>query len=267
MSDEELFVKGKPLWALEDTKTIYDLPSDSDVYETTTSYVIERKTDHQSTIPLTYDQYKDDCDLRMLNNIQFRKKISNMIHTVGHLHGIFPHFVRAFYPRVNLMVEYPREQLVYWGNELGPKLIVEEPRVTYQTLVPHYWTLIFVGQEKNRPEVQYDHWIVGNILSTDIKNGQVLSEYIPATPFLNGGLHVYVYLLCQQKEKISFDDTRSSQLKERDNFNLEKFMRKYDLIPKGICFFSSKWSPQVPGLPELLNKSSLRVLTSERTAN
>jgi len=165
------------------------------------------------------------------------------------VHGVFPQLVPAFYPRVNLVVEYPGDQLVYWGNELGPKLINVEPQVVFQTLVDQLWTLIFIGQEMDRPNVQYDHWIVGNIPSTHVKRGQVLSEYIPASPFINGGLHIYTYLLCQQKEKISFDRPPApSQLRERDKFNVGLFLKKYNMLPKGICYFTSKWSPLVPAI-------------------
>lgn len=36
-------------------------------------------------------------------------------------YAIFPHMVEPFYPRINFVVEYPREQLVYYGQELNIK--------------------------------------------------------------------------------------------------------------------------------------------------
>jgi len=43
---------------------------------------------------------------------------------VAHTQNLFGSLgINPFLPRINLLVEYPAEQLVYWGIEYGPKTV------------------------------------------------------------------------------------------------------------------------------------------------
>ena len=93
--------------------------------------------------------------------------------------------INPFLPRINLLVEYPAEQLVYWGIEYGPKTVralfactccarlviiyemyvffqvAKAPKVTWDSFLSNRkWTLLLIGHELSMPQVKFDHWIV-----------------------------------------------------------------------------------------------------------
>eukprot|EP01123_Difflugia_compressa_P006521 TRINITY_DN18784_c0_g1_i1.p1 TRINITY_DN18784_c0_g1~~TRINITY_DN18784_c0_g1_i1.p1 ORF type:complete len:299 (-),score=57.36 TRINITY_DN18784_c0_g1_i1:21-869(-) len=245
MTDDELYSKASPL-LFENNPTQYDLPQGV-VYETPTAFVMERMVDDKvDTIKLVdYGQYL--CDPRQLDNFLFRKKLTNMVTTVCKFHEVFPKLIHPFRPRINLIVEYGHEQLSYWGNELLPTRITEKPKIKYQVSkkVACFWTLLLVGQEVDKPEVHYDHWIIGNIPNANIDSGQIITEFHPTIPFKDGGLHRYTYLICQQKDRIDFN------LHGKNAFNTDKFLSTYNIVPKGISFFYSKHSSLVKGFYDI----------------
>jgi len=227
MSDEELHEKAKPLMVI-DSILDYELPS---IVFKPTGYFFEDES-VKNILPNPYlpDFSKYDCDPKQLDNVEFRKRLSNMVHTGCYLHKIFPTLIPGFRARINLTVEWPNEQRAYWGNELPPKIVVEAPVVSYpDTNVLALWTLIMVGQEIDRPEIEYDHWVITNIPKNVITEGQVLSPYICPTPTNDGGLHRCTFILSQQKDRIPFNNDipePSSDIKHRNTFKTVAFLQK-----------------------------------------
>jgi len=270
MSDKEMREKAAPLLAT-DRAIDYELP---ELYETPNKLL---RADNDEAV---IDFSDLGADTRSLDNVIFRKVLGQKIHTATHIWGIFPDLVDEFWPRINLLVEYPTEQMAYWGNELEPHQVETMPKITFHCPYRNqsYWTLLFIGQEVDKPHLQSIHGIWGNIPSNELVKGKVLVPYIPAVPTSYGGLHRYMWMLCSQnipgtinEDDLNRGDAENSvksttqiidfnwipphtTTQHRNQFILREFLSVYPMIkPKGLCFFHTKWHPSVPGSHDILD--------------
>jgi hypothetical protein len=260
MTDKEFAEKAEPVLVMKPRVQDLELP---DLIETPLGIrkVSEGPNGDLVLGEMVFD-FPDDTDLalsgdiRKLDNVAYRKKVSRFVKRMGEAHKIFssPN-VNGFQPRINLVVEYPAEQLVYWGVEYGPKMVATKPKVTWNSYLSNrMWTLVMLGQGLDNPKIAYDHWIVGNIPGASIEGGQTIADYIPASPFKDGDLHRYTFVLLSQPGTIDFKGlSRGNDLAQRSDFNIRTFIKDHNLRAKGLSWFYSKARADIPGFYERLN--------------
>lgn len=91
----------------------------------------------------------------------------------------------TFVPWVPLHVAYAlgEEDLipVYHGNEVTPTEASQAPEVTYEADKDSLWTLLFINLDGHllEPDAEYLHWLVTNIPSNRVAEGQESCPYLP----------------------------------------------------------------------------------------
>lgn len=175
------------------------------------------------------------------------------VKTIADHYGIFSHlFDRAyFYPRVPLQVQFLTGDVirpVYYGNLIKPCESKTPPTVLYESDDKSLWTLILSSLDGNLLDQSKElvHWMVGNIPSNKINEGEVLFDYLQPFPPKGTGCHRYVFVLYKQEKKIDYSQLKQSR--ELNDLRLRTFStldfykaRQDDLTPGGLCFFQSDW--------------------------
>lgn len=138
------------------------------------------------------------------------------------------------------------------GNELTPSEVNDEPQVKWNAAPEKFYTLILVDPDapskKNPTFADVKHWLVANIPGDDVSKGDVIAEYYGSGPPKNTGLHRYIFLLYEQKEKQVFDEPRSLKLSRanRLKWSLKKFVERNGLEePFALNYFKAQWEPFV----------------------
>nr|XP_018902375.1 PREDICTED: protein D3-like isoform X1 [Bemisia tabaci]XP_018902376.1 PREDICTED: protein D3-like isoform X1 [Bemisia tabaci]XP_018902377.1 PREDICTED: protein D3-like isoform X1 [Bemisia tabaci] len=98
------------------------------------------------------------------------------------------------------------------------------------------YTLVMIDPDmptpKNHEWREYRNWLVGNIPGNSTFDGQIISKYQPPQVPHPGGAHRIFFLVYKQKQKIEFEEKLTDARydgKERRNFCVRNFSRKYDL--------------------------------------
>jgi len=197
-------------------------------------------------------------DMRKLTNPKWRIFLARKVRRIAGVWAVFPHICNPFLPRINLLVEYPNNELVYFGKELKWDICQHKPKVTIQ--IPYktvWWTLVFIGQDVLEPKRQSIHGIWVN-MTKSIDEADEILPYKPPGPFVVAGLHRYTWLLCSQQKK--FEEPSASQLGLPENyqeFNFRKFMeRNSELIPKAVCVLHLRSHPFVPDAAQLFENNN-----------
>uniref|UniRef100_A0A8C9DEH6 Large ribosomal subunit protein mL38 n=1 Tax=Prolemur simus TaxID=1328070 RepID=A0A8C9DEH6_PROSS len=162
----------------------------------------------------------------------------------------------TFVPRVPLHVAFAvnEEDLmpVYYGNEVTPTEAAQAPEVTYEAEEDSMWTLLLTNLDGHllEPDAEYIHWLVTNIPSNRVAEGQETCPYLPPFPARGSGFHRFTFLLFKQDKPIDFsEDTRPSpcyQLAQR-TFHTFDFYKKHQeaMTPAGLAFFQCRWDDSV----------------------
>ncbi|XP_036052900.1 39S ribosomal protein L38, mitochondrial isoform X2 [Onychomys torridus] len=123
----------------------------------------------------------------------------------------------TFVPRVPLHVAYAvgEEDLVpvYHGNEVTPAEASQAPEVTYEADKDSLWTLLLTNLDGHllEPDAEYVHWLLTNIPSNRVAEGQETCPYLPPFPARGSGFHRFAFLLFKQDKPINFsEDMRPS---------------------------------------------------------
>lgn len=98
-------------------------------------------------------------------------------------------------------------------------------------------------------DLQWHHWLVGNIPGNDVSKGETLSEYVGSGPPEGTGLHRYVFLIYKQNGKLTFDEPRlkNNNGDNRGGFSIAKFAEKYNLgNPVAGNLYQAQWDDYVP---------------------
>ncbi|XP_018905743.2 OV-16 antigen isoform X1 [Bemisia tabaci] len=142
-------------------------------------------------------------------------------------------------PRFQLWVEYPRENIVDFGNIINPRACSSTPSVVHWPVQKDvYYILSLVGadypsRERRTEYTEWNHWLIVNIQGNNWADGEVLAEYIGPHLLKGKGFHRYVFLVYQQPTgKMKFDEPRLNKTygkKIRRNFCIREFAVKYDL--------------------------------------
>ena len=191
-------------------------------------------------------------DSRTMNNAHFfafdgHKRIKQM----AEFWGVVPAAVPKFPVLVNLVASFgpTRFDTVYRGNRLTADQVgTEPPQVQFpldkapRTLAngppaSNPWTLLLIDAGPARstsPEPQRVHWMVANIPSNDISQGETLVDYTPAYP-ADGGDHCFVFVLMQQSD----DKPLLVSSVKTDDFNATTFIQENNLKPYGLSFYQA----------------------------
>jgi hypothetical protein len=165
--------------------------------------------------------------------------------------GIVPQILETA-PPAHLHLTYPNGKKVKLGNELAPEEVKDEPQAEWEADPAKYYTLVmFDPDAPSRKEptlADVKHWLVGNIQGGDVSKGDVIAEYFGSGPPKGTDLHRYIFLVYEQKERVTFDEPRS--LKEsrahRLKWSLKEFVKKYELgSPVAGDFFKAQWDSYV----------------------
>ncbi|CAK1600995.1 unnamed protein product [Parnassius mnemosyne] len=172
-------------------------------------------------------------------------------------YGVYEHLYGEgyFIPYVNLEVHYDLKNgsflPVYTGNVIKPAEALEKPLVTYESNENTLWTLVLTNLDGHLTEndKEYVHWLVANIPSNSIEQGDTIVDYLRPFPLKGTGYHRYVFVLYKQNEKLSYDlqkVTHNSSLEDRTFYTRDWYQKYQDNItPVGLAFFQSDWDQTV----------------------
>lgn len=163
-----------------------------------------------------------------------------------------------FYPQLQLRVGYDVQgeddmvNPVFHGNKLLPAETSKAPSVFYKGDASKLYTLCMTAADSHLEDnnKEYLHWMIGNIPSDSVKDGQVICDYLPVFPVKGTGYHRYVFVLYEQEKSLDFSKEQRSEnctsLRER-TFSTLEFYREHqdDITPVGLCFFQSQWDETV----------------------
>lgn len=124
------------------------------------------------------------------------------------------------------------------GNMIHNKDIIPyeqtqyQPELKFDIPANKFYTIIMVDKDAPRPDnpiYRYVlHWLI-------INNNETIMELKLPTPPINSGLHRYFIHLFEQQNKIKIEP-----IKERINFDLDFFIKKYMLKPIASNMFMTE---------------------------
>ncbi|EFX88098.1 hypothetical protein DAPPUDRAFT_42659 [Daphnia pulex] len=163
-------------------------------------------------------------------------------------------------PAATITIKYDSGVAVDGGNELTPTQVQNQPiHIEWPVEEGAHYTLCMTDPDapsRNTPTFrEWHHWLVVNIPGNDIKNGEVLSQYVGSGPPEGTGLHRYVFLAYKQPGPLTCDEPRLTNRsgKHRGKFSIRKFAEKYNLgQPIAGNVYQAKWDDYVPKLYEQL---------------
>lgn len=158
-----------------------------------------------------------------------------------------------------LRVTYGKHE-VQSGNTLTPTIVKHPPRVTWNTKVGSFYTLMLFDPDapsRDAPKFkEWLHWLVINIPGIKLNRGEEICQYVGSAPPEGTGLHRYIFLLYEQKSKMKFEGRRLSKHtgSGRPKFCHWGFAQKHDLsAPIAGNFFVAEWDSYVPTVYKQLN--------------
>ncbi|KAH8314573.1 hypothetical protein KR074_002592 [Drosophila pseudoananassae] len=204
-------------------------------------------------------------DLEKVQQIYVKTTGQHDLRLLADHYGVFEHLYGSAYfvPRVPLSINYQLGEgllsPVYNGNVIKPAEAVKAPEVSFDGKVDPitgkaasgdtYWTLVATNPDAHYSQKATEcvHWFIANIPNGQVKEGQVLAEYLPPFPPRGVGYQRMVFVLYKQESRL---DLSSYQLAEQDYANLEKrnfstldFYRQNQeqLTPAGLAFYQTNW--------------------------
>ncbi|XP_016964676.1 protein D3 [Drosophila biarmipes] len=158
-------------------------------------------------------------------------------------------------PAQTAVVEYPCGIVVKPGQVLTPTQVKDEPCVKWEADASKLYTLCMTDPDapsrKDPKFREWHHWLVGNIPGGDVAKGEVLSAYVGSGPPPDTGLHRYVFLIYEQKCRLTFDEKRlpNNSGDGRGGFKIADFAKKYDLgDPIAGNLYQAEYDDYVPVL-------------------
>ncbi|XP_055334013.1 protein D2-like [Paramacrobiotus metropolitanus] len=152
-------------------------------------------------------------------------------------------------------VKYPSGAKMELGNELKPRQVKDQPEVHWKANDKDLYTLCMTDPDapsRSDPKFrEWHHWLVVNIPGCNIKEGQVMSEYVGSGPPEKTGKHRYVMLAYKQPGKISPSEKHLTNRSGdgRGKFKIASFAEKYKLgDPVAGNFYEAEWDDYVPEL-------------------
>ncbi|EDW88218.2 protein D3 [Drosophila yakuba] len=167
-------------------------------------------------------------------------------------HCVVPDVI-AKAPAQTAVVEYAGDIVVKPGQVLTPTQVKDEPCVKWEADANKLYTLCMTDPDapsrKDPKFREWHHWLVGNIPGGDVAKGEVLSAYVGSGPPPDTGLHRYVFLIFEQRCKLTFDEKRlpNNSADGRGGFKIAEFARKYALgNPIAGNLYQAEYDDYVP---------------------
>nr|XP_018905866.1 PREDICTED: protein FLOWERING LOCUS T-like isoform X3 [Bemisia tabaci] len=162
-------------------------------------------------------------------------------------------------PNETIYVEWIDGPCAEFGNEIIALHEIENQPlwVNNKNFLKRLNTIIMIGPDEpspqNRSSSFFLYWLVTNIPPHDYDNvpatahamGEKLVEYREPMPPRGTGLHRYVFLAFSQGNRtinVTMPKLEHCNVTQRLNFNLKKFVKRYDLgEPFAVNFFLTQW--------------------------
>lgn len=164
-------------------------------------------------------------------------------------------------PKDIIKVTYPSGKSAESGNKLTPTQVKDQPTVEWKADPNVFYTLVMTDPDAPSRQTptyrEWHHWLVGNIPGNDVSKGEVLSEYVGSGPPKGTGFHRYVFLVYQQREKLTFDEPRltNRSANKRGMFATRAFAKKHRLgDPIAGNFYEAEYDDYVPKLYKQLGE-------------
>lgn len=167
---------------------------------------------------------------------------------MGKVHGFIPELIAPFKPSINLIVQHSDDMQVYRGIKLPSIQVRPEPKVRYSVDEKKYFTLVMLDPDfplRENNKQFWNHYLVTNIPGSKVDQGQVLASWVPPAPPQNTGIHRYIWLLYEQKDKQEFKNPTNQ---ERILLDFPAFVAEHKLKPVGICFHRTEFDSDVADL-------------------
>jgi phosphatidylethanolamine-binding protein (PEBP) family uncharacterized protein len=134
---------------------------------------------------------------------------------------------------------------IFYNNEkITNKEKVELSKVQNQPVIKFnsknkYYTIIMADPDapsKDDPKYKYWlHWIKVNIYSNELNTGEDLIDFAPPTPPSGTGYHRYLFILCEQPNKLDFKKPLT-----RKNFSIASFIKENKLKMIDHIYYKTK---------------------------
>ncbi|XP_067641820.1 large ribosomal subunit protein mL38 [Eurosta solidaginis] len=184
-------------------------------------------------------------------------------------YGIFDDLfgLAYFVPRTELNIQYQFDDdtfsIVYNGNVIKPAEAANAPEVSFngtidpitgkKSIEDCYWTLIATNPDAHFTDssAEYVHWFISNIPNGDVKQGEVLIDYLPPFPPKGLGFQRFVFVLYKQNRKLDFSKyklaaSEQNNLEKRTFKTLDFYRAQQDHItPAGLAFFQTDWDESI----------------------
>ncbi|XP_019865060.2 protein D3 isoform X2 [Aethina tumida] len=157
-------------------------------------------------------------------------------------------------PSSKLTITFDNDVEVNFGEELTPTQVKNKPEVSWDADHSKFYLLSMTDPDapsRDDPKFrEYNHWLVGNIPGDEIDSAaaDVLHPFQSSGPPKGTGLHRYVFLVYEQKEKLNFKEPRGTEFSRanRKNFSIRDFAKKYKLgNPVAGNYYQSQWDKYV----------------------
>lgn len=163
-------------------------------------------------------------------------------------------------PPSSLKVEWSPDVRAEQGNELKPTQVKNQPKISWDAKANQLYLLAMVDPDapsRADPKLrEIAHFMIANIPGNDISKGDTLFEYIGSGPPQGTGLHRYIFLLFEQKGRVTSSiKTPKTSRKDRMNFSIRKFAKEHDLGPLVAAnFYQAQYDDYVPLLHAQLSQ-------------
>ncbi|XP_055303786.1 protein D1-like [Sitodiplosis mosellana] len=155
-------------------------------------------------------------------------------------------------PKKIINVSYPSGVTVSLGNELTPTQVKDVPQVSWKAENGAYYTLLMTDPDapsRVSPTFrEVRHWLIFNILESDITSGEEVFEYRGSGPPKGTNLHRYIFLVFKQPGIIQHTEPHVSNKSRANRFmtSVSELLKKYNLgDPEFGNFFQAQYDAYV----------------------
>ncbi|CAH1369734.1 unnamed protein product [Tenebrio molitor] len=141
-------------------------------------------------------------------------------------------------PESTVRVIFGGSHEVSLGNELTPTQVKAPPMLSWSAEEGAFYTVVFTDPDApsraNPIRREFLHWLIGNVPGSDLSEGEVgevIAEYAGSGPPQGTGLHRYIFLVFEQKDRMEFDEPKSEKgsRANRIKWSMRGFMKKNNL--------------------------------------
>lgn len=181
------------------------------------------------------------------------------LQVLGHHSNIYQDvFGLDFHPLGFLDISYPSGQHVMWGEVIGAKHTISQPKVTLPDhLASGYATLTLTNPDGHLQDHTQEllHWMVANIpvsdgVGGDLSQGDTLMPYLPPVSPMGTGIHRFVFSLYTHPQPLPMGVAKPVGVAREDwlqhrLFSSSRFLATHPVKPYTFSFFQSQWDRSV----------------------